>query len=180
MKEKTKTKTRATKNKKSTKSIPLKILINEKNKVIKELNKEIELLKDKNIKLLAEFDNFQRRSFDEKEASRKYQGLDIVKDLLPAFDDINRALEYEDADNESIFKATQLIHSKIEKILEKYSIIKIKSLEEDFDPTLHEALLEQESDSVEKGKIIEEYESGYKYHDKIIRHAKVVVSKGKP
>jgi len=100
--------------------------------------------------------------------------------LLPAFDDINRALEYENADNKSIFEATQLIHSKIEKILGKYSIIKIKSLEEDFDPTLHEALLEQESDNIEKGKIIDEYESGYKYHDKIIRHAKVVVSKGKP
>ena len=117
MKEKIKT----TKNKKSTKSTPLKGLINEKDKIIKELNKELGLLKDKNIKLLAEFDNFQRRSFNEKEASKKYQGIDIVKDLLPAFDDINRALEYENADNESIFKATQLIHSKIEKILEKYS-----------------------------------------------------------
>ena len=65
-------------------------------------------------------------------------------------------------------------------ILEKYSIIKIKSLGENFDPTLHEALLEQKSDVIEEGKIIEEYESGYKYHDRIIRHAKVVVSKGKP
>ena len=175
-----KQKTKITKNKKSTKGTPLKTLINEKDKIVKELNKEIESLKDKNVKLLAEFDNFQRRSFNEKEASRKYQGVDIIKDLLPAFDDINRTLEHENADNESIFKATQLIHSKIEKILEKYSIIKIKSLGENFDPTLHEALLEQESNAIEEGKIIEEYESGYKYHDKIIRHAKVVVSKGKP
>ena len=174
-----KQKTKTTKNKKRTKTTPLKVLINEKDKMIKELNKDIESLKDKNVKLLAEFDNFQRRSFNEKEASRKYQGIDIVKDLLPAFDDINRALKYENADNESIFKAMELIHSKIEKILENYSIIKIKSLGEDFDPTLHQALLEQESDSIEGGKIIEESESGYKYHDRIIRHAKVVVSKGK-
>ena len=174
-----KEKTKVTKNKKSVKNTSLKGLLNEKDKIIKELNKEIELLKDKNVKLLAEFDNFQRRSFNEKEASRKYQGIGIVKDLLPAFDDINRAIEHKDADNESIFKATELIHSKIEKILGKYSIIRIKSLGEDFDPTLHEALLEKDSADIEEGKIIEEYESGYKYYDRIIRHAKVVVSKGK-
>ena len=60
MKEKIKTK--AAKNKKNTKNAPLKALINEKDEIIKELNKEIESLKDKNVKLLAEFDNFQRRS----------------------------------------------------------------------------------------------------------------------
>ena len=174
-----KEKTKVTKNKKSVKNTSLKGLLNEKDKIIKELNKEIESLKDKNVKLLAEFDNFQRRSFNEKEASRKYQGIDIVKDLLPAFDDINRAIEHKGADNESIFKATELIHSKIEKILGKYSIIRIKSLGEGFDPTLHEASLEKDSDDIEEGKIIEEYESGYKYYDRIIRHAKVVVSKGK-
>ena len=72
-----------------------------------------------------------------------------------------------------------MIESKIEKILERHSIRSFKSLDSDFDPNLHEALLEQSSDSFKKGKIMEEYEKGYKYHDKIIRHAKVVVSKGK-
>ena len=164
-----KQKTKITKNKKSTKGTPLKALINEKDKIIKELNKEVESLKDKNVKLLAEFDNFQRRSFSEKEASRKYQGIDLLKDLLPAFDDINRTIDYKDANDESIFKANELIKSKIEKILEKYSVVKIKSLGMDFDPTLHEALLEQNSDKIEKGKIMEEYESGYKYHDRVIK-----------
>ena len=74
---------------------------------------------------------------------------------------------------------SDLISSKIESILKKYSIIKITSINKEFDPKLHEALLEQNSNKFKKGRIIEEYESGYSYHDKIIRHAKVIVSKGK-
>ena len=70
-----------------------------------------------------------------------------------------------------------MINSKIENILSKYSITKINSLDKEFNPSYHEALLQQESDQKE-GTIIEEYEKGYQYHDKIIRHAKVVVSKG--
>ena len=75
--------------------------------------------------------------------------------------------------------AIQMIKSKIESVLSKHSIKSFKSLDTNFDPNLHEALLEQNSDSFKKGKIMEEYEKGYKYHDKVIRHAKVVVSKGK-
>ena len=174
-----KDKTKKAKNKKSSKVKSSKQLLAEKDTIIQDLNSNIELLKDKNVKLLAEFDNFQRRSFNEKEALKKYQGIDLLKDLLPAFDDINRAVMHKNANEESIFEAIELINSKVKKILEKYSIAQIESLGVGFDPTLHEALIEQESDEVKKGDIIEEYESGYKYHDRVIRHAKVVVSKGK-
>ena len=156
-----------------------KKILAEKEASIEALNMEIESLKDKNVRLLAEFDNFQRRSFSEKEALNKYQGIDLLRDLLPGFDDINRAIEYKEADNQSIFEAVELINSKIENTLKKYSITKIKSLGEKFDPTLHEALTEQNSNKVKEGKIMEEYECGYMYHDRVIRHAKVVVSKGK-
>ena len=78
--------------------------------------------------------------------------------------------------NDSMIEAVKMIKSKIDKILNKHSILSFKSLDTDFDPNLHEALLEQNSDSYKKGKIMEEYEKGYKYHDKVIRHAKVVVS----
>ena len=71
-----------------------------------------------------------------------------------------------------------MIDSKIHNILTKYSIKKIDSIDEEFNPSFHEALLQKESNKKD-GKIIEEYEKGYLYHDKIIRHAKVVVSKGK-
>ena len=167
------------KTKKSIKEKSNKKILSEKDESIQTLSAEVESLKDKNVRLLAEFDNFQRRSFAEKEALNKYQGIDLLKDLLPGFDDIERAIHHKAADDQSISEAIELINSKIGNVLKKYSIIKIKSLGEKFNPALHEALIEQNSDEIEEGKIMEEYESGYMYHDRVIRHAKVVVSKGK-
>ena len=167
------------KTKKSIKEKSNKKILSEKDESIQTLSAEVESLKDKNVRLLAEFDNFQRRSFAEKEALNKYQGIELLKDLLPGFDDIERAIDHKEADDQSISEAIELINSKIGNVLKKYSIIKIKSLGEKFNPALHEALIEQNSDEIEEGKIMEEYESGYMYHDRVIRHAKVVVSKGK-
>ena len=154
--------------------------VKNKNIEIKTLTKEIKDLNDKNVKLLAEFDNFQRRTLDEKEKMRKFQNLDVARDLLPAIDDLNRVVEFDQIDsNNSMHEAIKMLQSKIQNILSKHSINCFDSLDTEFDPNLHEALLEQNSDSFKKGKIMEEYEKGYRYHDKIIRHAKVVVSKGK-
>ena len=155
-------------------------LLDEKKNEIKNLQDEINLLNEKNVKLLAEFDNFQRRTLDEKENMKKFQNLDFVKDFLPAIDDLDRVIEFDEIqDNNSMLEAIKMIKTKIDKILNQYSIKSFESLDVDFNPNLHEALLEQNSDSFKKGKIMNEYEKGYKYHDKIIRHAKVVVSKGK-
>tara|TARA_Y100000994_G_scaffold249249_1_gene259923 strand:- start:8024 stop:8548 length:525 start_codon:yes stop_codon:yes gene_type:complete len=155
-------------------------LLDEKKNEIKNLHDEINLLNEKNVKLLAEFDNFQRRTLDEKENMKKFQNLDFVKDFLPAIDDLDRVIEFDEIqDNNSMLEAIKMIKTKINKILNKYSIKSFEALDVDFNPNLHEALLEQNSDSFSKGKIMNEYEKGYKYHDKIIRHAKVVVSKGK-
>ena len=147
--------------------------------LIKDLELKLEDQKTKNIKLLAEFDNYQKRTILERDNSRKYDGLNLVKDLLPVFDDIDRTINHKDnVNSDSLIEAIDMINSKLQNFLSKNSISKIEALNEDFNPTYHEALLQQES-NVEKGKVIEEYEKGYLYHDKIIRHSKVVVSKGK-
>ena len=147
--------------------------------LIKDLELKLEDQKTKNIKLLAEFDNYQKRTILERDNSRKYDGLNLVKDLLPVFDDIDRTINHkDDVNSDSLIEAIDMINSKLQNFLSKNSITKIEALNEDFNPTYHEALLQQES-NVEKGKVIEEYEKGYLYHDKIIRHSKVVVSKGK-
>lgn len=153
---------------------------NDKNLIIiKDLELKLEEQKTKNIKLLAEFDNFQKRTILERENSRKYDGLNLIKDLLPIFDDIDRTINHkDDVDINSVLEAISMINSKLESFLSKNSITKIDALKQDFNPVYHEALLQQES-TMEEGKVIEEYEKGYLYHDKIIRHSKVVVSKGK-
>ena len=153
---------------------------NDKNLIlIKDLEMKLEEQKNKNIKLLAEFDNYQKRTILEKENSRKYDGLNLIKDLLPIFDDIDRTINHkDDVDTNSMLEAINMINSKLQNFLSKNSITKIDALKQDFNPVYHEALLQQES-TIEEGKVIEEYEKGYLYHDKIIRHSKVVVSKGK-
>ena len=102
---------------------------------------------------------------------RTFEGK--LRETQSFIDDFNK-----EENNESILEAISMIDSKIQNILSKYSIKKIDSIDEEFNPSFHEALLQKESNKKE-GKIIEEYEKGYLYHDKIIRHAKVVVSKGK-
>ena len=123
--------------------------------LIKDLKAELDTLKDKNIKLLAEFDNYQKRTLIEKDKLRKYTGFNFVRDILPVFDDIDRTLEHKEAiDSESILEAITMINSKIRNILSKYSISKIDSIDKEFDPNFHEALVQQESDK-EEGMIIE-------------------------
>ena len=147
--------------------------------LINDLELKLEDQKTKNIKLLAEFDNYQKRTILERENSRRYDGLNLIKDLLPIFDDIDRTINHkDDVNTDSVVEAINMINSKVQNFLSKNSITKIEALKEDFNPVYHEALLQQES-TTEEGKVIEEYEKGYLYHDKIIRHSKVVVSKGK-
>ena len=102
-------------------------LLDEKKNEIKNLHDEINLLNEKNVKLLAEFDNFQRRTLDEKENMKKFQNLDFVKDFLPAIDDLDRVIEFDEIqDNNSMLEAIKMIKTKINKILNKYLIGKLK------------------------------------------------------
>ena len=122
---------------------------NDKNLIlIKDLELKLEEQKTKNIKLLAEFDNFQKRTILERENSRKYDGLNLIKDLLPIFDDIDRTINHkDDVDINSVLEAISMINSKLENFLSKNSITKIDALKQDFNPVYHEALLQQESTS---------------------------------
>ena len=137
---------------------------------------ENEKLKDKNVRLLAEFDNFKRRSQDEKNKLYLYAGEDLIKAILPILDDLNRSLESKNINSKTIIKGIELITNNLSKILEENGILEFRSIGEKFNPEIHEAVMNQKSNKQE-GTILNEYQKGYKYHEKIIRHAKVVVSK---
>jgi molecular chaperone GrpE len=168
----------AKKVKKNSQTEKLNIQIDELNVDVEKLNEEIESYKDKNIRLLAEFDNFKRRSIQERKNLTKFAGESLVKDLLPALDDFSRIIESIQEDS-PIREGVILVKSKLEKTFEENGIISFESTGNDFDPELHEALMSQETDDSKEGIILNEFEKGYKYHDKILRHAKVVVSKAK-
>ena len=153
--------------------------VNKKININKELNEKIVELENKNLRLLADFDNLKKRKNEEISNLLKFSGEKILKDLLGVFDDLDRLGTQSDKVDSSIFhNGIKLMSDKLYKILSDYNIKKFDSLGEIFDPHIHDAMMVQESKK-KKNLIIEEFEKGYRYNDKIIRHSKVIVSKGK-
>jgi len=148
-------------------------------KINKELDKKIVELENKNLRLLADFDNLKKRKNEEISNLLKFSGESLIKDLLVVFDDLDRLKNQSDKVDSSVFhNGIKLMSDKLYKILSNYNIDKFDSLGEMFDSNIHDAMMVRESKK-KKNLIIEEFEKGYKYNDKIIRHSKVIVSKGK-
>jgi molecular chaperone GrpE len=162
--------------KKNTKEDKLKAKIDKLSLDLENSKSELENIKDKNIRLLAEFDNYKRRSIDERKKITKYAAESFIKDLLPIIDDFARTIESIE-EKSPLNDGILMVKSKLDKAFNENGITVLDSVGEVFDPDLHEALMNQESEDHDEGTIISEFEKGYKYHDRIIRHAKVVVCK---
>ena len=159
----------------SEKSLKAKIKL--LNKEIADQKKELEGKSDKSVRLLAEFDNYKRRTQEERMKLLKYSGEDLAKSFLPVLDDLQRTISTESKVNDKVLKeGLELIITKMVKVFEDQGIIPFDSIGQDFDADLHEALMSEESDKGED-VILKEFEKGYMYNDKVLRHAKVVVSK---
>ncbi|MEQ8707234.1 MAG: nucleotide exchange factor GrpE [Phaeodactylibacter sp.] len=143
-------------------------------------DKQLEELKDKHLRLMAEFENFKRRSVREKMDMMKNAAKDTMTALLPVLDDFDRARKAaDDNDKGDLFaEGMGLVYKKLYSTLEQKGLKPMETNGEAFDPELHEAVTEIPASSEEqKGKIIDTVEKGYWLNDKIIRHAKVVVGK---
>ncbi|PHN04023.1 nucleotide exchange factor GrpE [Flavilitoribacter nigricans] len=141
---------------------------------VEQLQKQNEELKDKYIRLVAEFENFKKRTFKEKLEMMKSAAQDTMSALLPVLDDFDRAANSPEGLSEGIL----LIHNKLKGSLENKGLKPMESTGEPFDPELHEALTEIPAPTEDlKGKVVDTIEKGYSLNDKIIRHAKVVVGK---
>ena len=168
-------KTKKTTKRDSVKS--LRVTIEKLETQITEQAEGMERKSDKYVRLLAEFDNYKRRTQEERAKLFKYAGEELAKSILPILDDLHRTLESDGKGKaRSILEGIELIVSKLDKTLEEQGIIPFDSVGQNFDPDLHEALMSEKSDKGEN-VILKEFEKGYKYGDKILRHSKVVVSK---
>ena len=145
------------------------------------LENEIIALKDKHIRLKAEFENFRKRKNKEISSLLQYDGESIIKEVLPIFDDLNRVVasaENANLENEdSLIDGINLLISKIDRFLESKNIEPFGTEGDILDPQIHDAMLTQKDEKNEDDVILSVFEKGYKYHDKVIRHAKVVVNK---
>ncbi len=147
-------------------------------KKVELLEKELENSKKEYLFLMAEFDNFRKRTLKEKSEIIKNGAENAMRDLLPVIDDFERALKAIDENGEldSLKQGVDLIYNKFMKYLEKNGVKPIDSTGKDFDTELHEAVTTFPApDESQKGKIMDTVQTGYMLNDKVLRHAKVVV-----
>lgn len=140
-------------------------------------NKELE---DRLLRLAAEFDNYKKRTAREFESIIKNANQNLILDLIDILDNFWRAIEaVQDKHDLEGFKAgVELIHNQMKDLLGKEGLEEIKAKGERFDPALHAAVLQMESEQ-EEGTILEEISKGYRLNGKVIRHTQVVVAKNK-
>jgi molecular chaperone GrpE len=134
---------------------------------------------DKLLRLAADFENTKKRLEREREISLKYAEENILKELLPGIDNIERAMDQgKDANNmESLLHGVELTRDGLLATLEKYGVKVIDSIGQPFDPNIHEALAMEETDEMEPNMVLREFQKGYLYKDRLLRPSKVVVSK---
>jgi molecular chaperone GrpE len=140
--------------------------------------KQIEFYKDQLLRKIADFDNFKRRAEAESASVFKYAKADIIQELLPVIDDFERSLKLarDRRDSEAFAKGVELIYQKLAKFLQTQGVREIESLGKEFDVHFHDALLQVPRNDVPPHVVIEVVDKGYTLDDRVLRHAKVVVS----
>lgn len=142
------------------------------------LKNELEEMKDKYLRLVAEFDNYKKRSIKERFELMKTAAQETIVTLLPVLDDFDRAKKSADNGAEVFSEGVQLVYQKLYNALEQKGLKTMESQGVDFDPEWHEAITDIPAPSEDmKGKVLDTIEKGYVLNDKIIRYAKVVVAK---
>ena len=145
---------------------------------IEELKSQISELKDKYLRLYAEFDNYKKRTPRERLEILRNASEELVLALLPVLDDFDRAKKLSDDENndEKFSDGVALVYQKLYAALIQRGLIPMNTENQDFDPELHEAISKVKASTKNQiGKIINYVEKGYYLNDKIIRHAKVVI-----
>jgi molecular chaperone GrpE len=145
---------------------------------IAELEGKLEEADNRYLRLQADLDNFRRRSRIELEASAKYRAQSIITDLLPAIDNFERAMKME-VDNEqakSLLQGVEMVYRSLLDALKNEGVEVIESVGKEFDPHLHQAVMQAEDENYGSNIVVEEFQKGYLLKDRVIRPAMVKVN----
>ncbi len=144
-------------------------------------DKEIEELNNKYLRLLAETENMKKRLEKEKKDFLEYANENLLKDLLPIVDNMERAVEHadEEANMEDFIKGMEIILKGFKQVLEKYEVEEIEALHKPFDPNFHEAMTLMENDEHPANTVVQEMQKGYVFKNRLLRPSLVAVSKEK-
>ncbi|MGA9406380.1 MAG: nucleotide exchange factor GrpE [Bacteroidota bacterium] len=145
---------------------------------VAELEKQSAQLKDQLLRKAAEFDNYKRRTENDFAALTKFAAENIIGQLVPVLDDFNRSLKSikEKGGNDPLVKGIELIYTKFLKVLEAQGLKAMEVVGKEFSVDVHDALMQVPRADVPPHTVLEEVEKGYLLFDKVIRHAKVIVS----
>ncbi|HDD6982029.1 TPA: nucleotide exchange factor GrpE [Staphylococcus aureus] len=152
--------------------------IDPKDQKINELQQLADEKEEKYLRLYAEFENYKRRIQKENEINKTYQAQRVLTDILPAIDNIERALQIEGDDEtfKSLQKGVQMVHESLINALKDNGLEVIKTEGEAFDPNIHQAVVQDDNPDFESGEITQELQKGYKLKDRVLRPSMVKVN----
>lgn len=151
----------------------------ETEKKLSDLQKKYDELEDKYLRAEAEMQNMTKRFKKEQQQLLKYEGQDLIREILPVIDNLNRALQIDVKENgsEQLKRGIEMVQRDMEKALKDNDVTKIEALGQTFDPTLHQAVKAVPVEESQKAEtIVEVYQDGYMLKDRVLRPAMVVVA----
>jgi molecular chaperone GrpE len=144
---------------------------------LEKMKQEFAIKEDKLIRMVAEFENYKKRTRREWELHQKRANAELIRDILGILDDFERAFESPDDSGEHFRSGVQLIYSGLLDVMVRAGLNEIEAENRPFDPQYHEAMGELESDEVEEGHVMQVVQKGYMLRDQLLRPAKVIVAK---
>lgn len=143
-----------------------------------ELLAENAVLKDQLLRSAAELDNIRKRTERERVQTIELANTRLILEILPVIDDLERSLKTESSDRSDEFRdGVSLILQKLQSVLKRHGVEPFESVNQPFDVDKHDALLQVDQEGTEPGIVVGEHEKGYLMHGRVLRHAKVLVSK---
>lgn len=148
------------------------------------VSEEVAGLRDRLIRLQADFENYRKRVLREREEAYRYGHENLVKDLLGTVDNLERAIEHargsQGGDSEGLLQGVELVHRELLGVLAKHGVEEIEAEGVPFDPAVHEAMAQTPSDEVAPNTVLQVFEKGYRLRDRLLRPARVVVAAPPP
>lgn len=145
---------------------------------VAELEAKLEQSEEKYLRLYAEFENYKKRTRQELDTERTYRAQSVLRDILPAIDNIERALAQQGESDEfkSFHKGVEMVYESLLHSLKENGLEVIEALDQPFDPNLHQAVMQESDERKDSGIVLEELQKGYKLKERVLRPSMVKVN----
>jgi len=149
---------------------------------IEQLQCDLEKAKDRALRSQAELENFRKRAARELSDQRRYADLNLMRDLLPIWDNMNRAIEAAEQSEQAtgLLEGFRMVARQLQDALARHHCTEIPALHQPFDPNLHEAISQQPSDVYPAGTVVYVAQAGFQLHDRVVRPSQVIISTTAP